>query len=139
LASRIKQSSSSQEEAALVVIESLAWGDMDNAIRDLELCLRRALEATGEDFVRWENDLGPRFEDAGFDEFTLPDSLIEQLPLDEKLSYVARLLRSHALHYGVSTEFGDGRGGLVGEERTSSPAVLLRSLNDIAWMPTQNA
>jgi hypothetical protein len=47
----------SQQHAALVVIESLAWGDTDTAIRDLEICLRRALEATGEDFVRWQIDL----------------------------------------------------------------------------------
>jgi hypothetical protein len=129
----------SHQEAALVVIESLAWGDMDNTIRDLEICLRRALEATGADFVRWESDLGRRFEEAGFDEFNLPRSLIEQMPLDEKLPYVARLLRSLALHYGVSAEFGGGRGGLVGQAHTTSPAALLRGLNDIAWMPMQNA
>jgi hypothetical protein len=73
----------SQQRAALVVIERMAWGDMDTAIRDLEICSRRALEATGEDFVRWENDLGPRLEATGFDEFNLPRSLIEQMPLDE--------------------------------------------------------
>jgi hypothetical protein len=125
----------SQQQAALVVIERMVWGDMDTAICDLELCLRRALEATAEDFVRWENDLGLRFGEAGFDEFTLPDSSIEEMPLDVRLSYVARLLRSLALHYGVSAEFGGGRGGLVGEECEASPAALLRSLNDIAWMP----
>src|SRR5262245_5217911 len=98
----------SQQEAALVAIEHMVWGDMDDAIRDLEICRRRALEATGEDFVRWESDLGPRLEREGFDEFDLPRSLIEQMPLDERLSYVARLLRSLALHYGVSAEFADG-------------------------------
>jgi hypothetical protein len=59
---------------------------MDNAIRGLELFLRRALEATAADFVRWEDDLGPRFEEQGFDESTLPRRLIEQLPLDDKLA-----------------------------------------------------
>jgi hypothetical protein len=47
----MKQFDRSQQQAALVVMESMAWGDMDSAIRDLEICLRRALEATGEDFV----------------------------------------------------------------------------------------
>lgn len=117
----------------------MAWGDMDNAIRGLEICLRRALKATGEDFARWENDLGPGLEQAGFDEFNLPRNLIEEMPLDERLAYVARLLRSLALDYGVSAEFGGGRGGLVGEAQTTSPAALLRGLNDIAWMPMQNA
>jgi hypothetical protein len=60
------------------------------------------------------------------------------MPLDEKLSYVARLLRSLTLDYGVGAEFGGKRGGLVGEAHTSSPAALLRSLNEIAWMPMQS-
>jgi hypothetical protein len=61
------------------------------------------------------------------------------MPLDEKLAYLARLLRSLALAYGVSAEFGDGRGGLACQAHTTSPAALLRSLNDITWIPMQNA
>jgi hypothetical protein len=61
------------------------------------------------------------------------------MPLEERLSYVARLLRSLALDYGVSAEFGNGRGGLVGQGHTTSPAGLLRGLNDSSWMPMQNA
>jgi hypothetical protein len=68
----MKQFDRSQQQAALALIERMAWRDMDNAIRDYEISLRRALEATGEDFVRWESDLDPRFEEAGFDEFNLP-------------------------------------------------------------------
>jgi hypothetical protein len=134
----MRQFDPSQQQAALVAIERMAWGDMDSAIRDLELCLRRALEATAEDFVRWENDLALRFEEDGFDEFNLPRSSIEEMPPEERLSYVARLLRSLALHYGVSAEIGGGRGGLVDEESAASPAGLLRSLNEISWMPVQN-
>jgi hypothetical protein len=48
---------------------------------------------------------------------------------EEKLAYVARLLRSLALSYGVSAEFGGGRGELVGEAHEQSPAALLRGLN----------
>jgi hypothetical protein len=105
---------------------------MDNVIRGLEICLRLALEATFEDFLRWENDLGPAFEDDGNDEFTLPREVIRDMPPEERLAYVARLLRSFALDYGVGYEFGAGRrGGLVGET-----AALFRCLNDILWMPT---
>lgn len=125
-----------QQAEALVLLERMAWGDMDNAIRGLEICLRLALEATGEDFLRWENDLGPAFEDDGYSEFTLPREVIRDMPLDEKLAYVARLLRSLALSYGVSFEVGRARPGAVGEADETSPAALLRGLNDILWLPT---
>jgi hypothetical protein len=46
------------------------------------------------------------------------------MPPEERLAYVARLLRSFALDYGVGYEFGAGRrGGLVGETDKSSPAA----------------
>jgi hypothetical protein len=116
----------------------MAWGDMDYAIRGLEICLRRALEATFEDFLRWENDLGPSYEEDGYDEFTLPRQVIEDMPLEGKLAYIARLLRSLALDYGVGNDFSAvRRGGLVGEADETSLAALLRGLNDILWMPTQ--
>jgi hypothetical protein len=79
---------------------------MDNAIRSLEICLRRALEATGEDFLRWENDLGPSFEEDGYDdEFTLPDVGIRDMPLEEKLA-IRRAAHQIAAHdYGVGYDF----------------------------------
>lgn len=126
-----------QQAQALDLLEQLPWGDMDYAICDLEICLGRALEATREDFLRWENDLGPAFEEAGYDEFTLPRTLIDDMPIEEKLAYVARLLRSLALAYGAYYDFGVlRRASLVGEADKSSPATLLRGLNDILWMPT---
>jgi hypothetical protein len=95
-----------QQAEALALLEIPAWGDMDNVIRGLEICLRLALEATFEDFLRWENDLGPAFEDDGNDEFTLPREVIRDMPPEERLAYVARLLRSFGLDYGVGYEFG---------------------------------
>jgi hypothetical protein len=116
----------SQQQAALVVIERMVWGDMDDAIRDLEICLRRALEATSADFRTWQDG---DFEERFGDEFSLSDAQVEELSSEDRLAYVARLLRSLALHYGVSAEFGDGRDGLVGQAQPNSPAALLRGLD----------
>jgi hypothetical protein len=114
----------------------MPWHDMDAAIRGLETCLRLALEATGDDFARWETELGPAFEADGYDEFSLQADTVEEMSPEERLCYVARLLRSLALHYGVSAEFGGARTGLVGEASATSPAALLRGLNDLSWLPS---
>lgn len=126
-----------QRTEALALLEQMAWGDMDGDIRDLETALRLALEATADDFQRWEDSLGPDLEAKGCDEFSVPVDTIEELSSEERLAYVARLLRSLALSYGVSAEFGGARSGLVGEASKPSPAALLRGLNDIVWMPTR--
>jgi hypothetical protein len=44
-----------QRERALALLEHMTWGDMDGYIRDLEAALRLALEATTEDFRRWDS------------------------------------------------------------------------------------
>lgn len=128
-----------QRERALALLEAMAWGDMDGYIRSLEAALRLALEVTAEDFRRWDDYLGPELECDGFDEFSMPPGRVEAMSDEEKLGYVARLLRSLALSYGVSAGFGadrGDRGGLVGEAYGGSPAALLRGLNDILWLPT---
>jgi hypothetical protein len=125
-----------QQAHALALLEQMTWGDMDDQIRGMEEALRLALEATSSDFYRWEEEIGPPLEARGYDEFSLPDAVLQAMPTDEKLAYVARLLRSLALQYGVSAEFGGGRTGLVGEAHEVSPAALLRGLNDTLWMPT---
>jgi hypothetical protein len=126
-----------QRERALALIEQMTWGDMDGYIRDLEAALRLALEATTEDFRRWEDHIGPELERDGYNEFCLPPDTVEAFAFsdEDKLAYIARLLRSLALSYGVGTEFGAGRDGLVGEAAKPSPAALLRGLNDILWLP----
>jgi hypothetical protein len=134
----IKQFNGGQQVDALALLEQLPWGDMHYAIVDMEECLRRALEATRDEFQQWENDLAPELETDGYDEFTLPDELIEDMPPEQKLAYVARLLRSLALAYGVSADYPSASSALVGDEKSSSPAGLLRGINDITWMPTQD-
>jgi hypothetical protein len=51
-----RQFSDEQRERALALIESMAWGDLDGSITDMEAALRFAMEATREDFQRWEQD-----------------------------------------------------------------------------------
>jgi hypothetical protein len=126
-----------QQAHALALLEQMTWGDMDGYIRGMEEALRLALEATSGDFYRWEEEIGPPLETQGYDEFSLPEAVLQAMPVEEKLAYVARLLRSLALQYGVSAEFGGARTGLVGEASRVSPAALLRGLNDILWMPTK--
>jgi hypothetical protein len=97
-------------------------GTWTNAIRDLEICHRRALEATRDDWVRWDKELRPAFEADGFDEpdFSLPADAIEEMSREQRLAYVAGLLRELALYYGLH-QCGSG------SDRTS-PARLWRSL-----------
>jgi hypothetical protein len=109
----------------------MTWGDVDGYIRGMEEALRLSLEATSRDFYRWEEEIGPPLEARGYDEFSLPEASLQAMPTEEKLAYGGRLLRSLALHYGVSAEFGGARTGLVGEAHEVSPGALLRGLNDI--------
>ena len=52
MTTRYSQFGGGQRVEAVALIERMAWGDMDNAIRDVETMLRLALEATGDDFER---------------------------------------------------------------------------------------
>jgi hypothetical protein len=98
-----RQLSDGQRERAVTLIESMAWADLDGSIIDMETALRRAIEATRDDFQRWEQDA----EAFGFaDEFSLTSETVAELSPEWRLAYVARLLRTVALSYGVSTEFG---------------------------------
>jgi hypothetical protein len=123
---------STEQQARVVgLVSKLAWGSVDDALRDMELALRLALEATREAFRMWEESA----DDEGFeDEFALTPDQVRNLSPEWQLAYVSSLLRTLALSYGVSA--GLGGGPLVGEADTNTPAILLRGLNDISWMPT---
>jgi hypothetical protein len=144
LTAQTTQFSPWQQEAALVVIEQRAWGDMDNAIRDTETALMLAMDATRAEFLRWEEELGPAFEKEGIgDEFLVPAARVEEMSDGDKLAYLARLLRTLAISYGVDPGFGylvPGESPLERYDRLesatrSSPGGLLRGLLDISWMP----
>lgn len=113
-----------QRTRTLELVESMPWGDIDGAIRTIDKSLLLAMEATAEDFLRWELHAL----DVGFvDEFSLTPDEIAGMSDEWKLAYVARLLRSMALMFGVGTEFGDRV--LVADHDPRSPAGLLRGLN----------
>src|SRR5262249_22189600 len=54
--------------------------------------LSSGLEATAADFRRWEEYLGPELERRGFDEFSVPSEIVDLMPDEDRLAYVARLL-----------------------------------------------
>jgi hypothetical protein len=130
----VRQLDDGQLEQAVSLIESLAWGDIDGDLRTMERALRLAMKATSEDFRRWESEA----DTAGFSSELSVDAYdVAQMSPDWRLAYVARLLRTVALAYGVGTEFGGKQ--LVGEEVANSPAGLLRGLNDISTFPVIRA
>ncbi len=88
------------------ILERMPWGDTERDIRDVELILRLALEATEDAFMRWENVLGPAFESEGYSEVNLPADRIEEMSQKDRFAYVARLLRTLAISYGVDPGFG---------------------------------
>jgi hypothetical protein len=120
-----------QHERVIDLVAELPWGDVDNAICGLEEALRLALEATDDAFPYWEmvaEDIGVE------DEFELAPDQVRDLSLHDLLAYIARLVRTLALCYGVNAGFGDGTH--IGEEDPHSPAAILRGLNDISWTPS---
>jgi hypothetical protein len=72
---------------------------MDEAIRDVEETLDRALAATAGKFSLWEAE----GEDRYADEFSLTGEDVAEMSLEWRLAYVGRLVRTLALRYGVST------------------------------------
>ena len=102
-------------------------------IRTMEEALDRALDATAEEFPLWEAE----GEDRYVDEFSLSAEDLAEMSLEWRLAYVARLVRSLALCYGVSTaEFGDEPPMLLADR--NSPGGLLRALNDLVALPVTN-
>jgi hypothetical protein len=132
-----QQFSDEQRERASALIESMAWGDLDGSITDMEAALRLAMEATRGDFQRWEQHA----ESFGFaDEFSLTPESVAELSPEWRLAYVARLLRTIALSYGVNTEFGLPASSLLGfADSEETLAALLRGLNDIAFIGQRQA
>jgi hypothetical protein len=94
--------SSAKRQRVIEAVEDAPWGDIGGSLETVEIGLRRALDATARDFERWEHaaSLGEER-----DEFSIESAEVEAMSGDERLSYVARLLRSIALSFGVETEF----------------------------------
>jgi hypothetical protein len=114
---------------ALAAIASMAWGDVALAASTITDALARAMEATTTEFSRWETaDAGePRFGD----EFSLSPQEVENLSPECRLAYVARLVRSAGLGWGIATEFDGGALGSRAGDR-SRPGSLIDELAAIA-------
>jgi hypothetical protein len=122
---------SEQHARVLELITGQPWGDIDSAICGLEESLQLALEASEEAFLAWE-DVAERI--GVEDEYSLSSTQVQDLSPEERSAYIARLLRSAALNYGVDAGFGGGP--YTGKEQPFTPAAILRGLNNIS--PTED-
>jgi hypothetical protein len=115
---QLRQSSPPQQERALDLIDSLPWGDMRDWIRDLESALRRALEATADDYQRWEDSESKA-------DYVEPDfmsaDLVAQMSDEERRAWIAALIRVLAQAYGW----------WAGQSSSPSPAKLLHGLDEL--------
>ena len=126
----------SQRAQVVALLEDLPWGDVEQAIYGLEVALGLALEAVGNAIDLWEDKGEERFED----EFALSAKQVASLDDNWQLAYIARLLHSAALSYGVSPFASPGRtpdgqvtSPVSWSDGSGSIARLLRGLNDILY------
>jgi hypothetical protein len=116
------QLTAEQRARALALIDSLPWGDIEGDLGVWEQALRLAMDATTVEFGLWEREGEDRFGD----EFSVTDEQLEEMSDEWRLALVARLLRSAAMAYGVSTDYAPGQPN-VGQEAPETPAALLRA------------
>lgn len=88
---------------ALRLVENISWGDAHENLNLIDGSLLRAMEATRADFLLWEEDSAGELRFG--DEFSVSESQVNELSPQWRLAYVARLLRTLALGWGVGTEF----------------------------------
>src|SRR4051812_31590841 len=91
-----------QETRVRDLLADLPWDDLDGALRVMEECLRLALDATRHALVRWDEEADDRFSN----EFSLTSAQVDDLPLEFRLAYVARLVKSLALNYASRPSTG---------------------------------
>ena len=126
------QFSPEQRRRIVALVEAVPWGDMDPNIRDLEEALERALDATAPDFPLWEEHA----EECGYiDEFSVTPEQLREMSPEWRFAYVARLVRTVAISYGVSAPEYSYKPPML-QESPATPASLLRGINDIAFLPT---
>ena len=93
---------SAKRQRVIEAVEAAPWGDITASCKTVDIGLRRALDATALDFQRWAQESTLRGER---DEFTLESAEVQAMSAEQRLAYVARLLRSIALSFGTETEF----------------------------------
>ena len=115
----------------LETLDLVAWGDLPYVVFDFEDALRLALLATADDLKLWEAEAEAR---GWHDEFEVPPEDLANMSVEWQRAYVARLIATVALRYGMST--GDSAGPVGDIDRgVDSSAALLHALCDIALRP----
>jgi hypothetical protein len=120
-----------QRRTVELVEHTLATDDIESRLSDIAEALRLALEATRESYVQWHEQV----ETTCFsDEFALSRRQVEYLSPEWRLAYVARLIHTMALAYGVSTADSWGARGPGYPQPAGSPSIagLVKGLVDIA-------
>ena len=112
------------QTSVIDLVNELPWKDIEGVISMLDEALRRALEASGVAFRRWETE-GRALGDS---EFALGPADVDALSDDMRLAYAARHVRNIALMYGSLTEFGDGPLGEPDDRDRAAPGAILRRL-----------
>lgn len=102
--------SHNQRAQALRVIGRVPWGDVENSVYDLELCLRRAIQATEALTEVWDELLSAR---AFPDEFSLSSDQVAALTPPELIAYVGQLVRTASAAAGLSGDRSSDGGSLA--------------------------
>lgn len=106
-----------QRSQALRLLVNVPWGDIENALFDMEEALRLAIGASEDDFGRWsrKGHVGGSCAELG-----LTSDQVRSLSTEERLAYIAALVRSAAGALGAPSPLGITEAG--------SPAELLENL-----------
>jgi hypothetical protein len=75
--------SSAKRQRVIEAVEDAPWGDIAGSLETVEIGLRRALDATADDFERWGREGTVRGER---DEFSIESAEVEAMSADEKLT-----------------------------------------------------
>jgi hypothetical protein len=110
-------------------VEKAPWGDIAASWETVDLGLRRALDATVRDFRRWEWAVHMR---GDRDEFSVDGADVAAMLSEERLAYVARLLRSIALSFGTETEISEQTPSSTRQPGRDTIAPLLARIIEIA-------
>jgi hypothetical protein len=97
-----------QQRRVLAIARATPWGDTAASLSLIDEALARAMDASRDEFVFWEE----KAHGAGFtDEFSVGEA--SSLSVEWRFALVARLLRSIAMAYGVGTGYSGDRIGQV--------------------------
>lgn len=114
-----------QRQAVLDLIEQIPWSDARGALETVDEGLAFALDLTATDFRFWHTKIEPLGYEDEYDR-----TLVSELPPEWKLALVARLLRTIAISYGLSTDYGGGINGQPCLHETHAATPTTRRARD---------